>query len=752
MNLNKAFTGAHLLLAGLLAMNTQAGSLDPALEAAIADLNPGDPVDVIIRCEDPLDPGSVPVKDLIPALRNKANACETSLTNVLENTALEPPVTLWIINGIAATVPVASLNGLVHRAGVDVVYLNETVELPPEPAGAPGNPPNTFWNIDAIRATDLWGIGYYGTGVVVATMDTGVDALHADIGPKWRGDPDNPDTWSDNWFDPNGEHAGPFDASGHGTGVMGVIVGGNAGGFDMGVAPDAQWIAVKIFNDRGQSKYSRIHQGFQWLLDPDGNGSSDDAPDILNSSWVLQSTQNECTGVFAADIAALRTVGTAVVFAAGNTGPSYDTSMEPANNPGSLSVGAIDYYRNVITSSSRGPSACDGGIYPKLASPGQDVVTAGLTTNGANPTNIAFGTGTSFAAPHVAGAMAVLKSAYPGKSMDEIESAISDGALDLGPTTGPDDDSGAGLVDVVEAYMLLGGSTPSDSDQDGVADGLDFCPGTPAGETVDANGCSASQLDSDGDGVNDALDQCPGTPAGTAVDANGCPTEPSDADQDGVADGSDLCPGTPAGETVDANGCSASQLDSDGDGVNDALDQCPGTPAGTEVDADGCAIVSPDADQDGVPDSSDQCANTPAGEAVDANGCSVSQLDSDGDGVSDALDLCSGTPSGTVVDADGCPVTEPPPPAGSIIVTQASYNASQDKVTVSATSDLGKQADLSVTFTLENGNDTTSIGMSWKNKNGHWETSIRRFSRSFGAAPVSVTVSGTEGSVSAPVQ
>ena len=682
----RSVTAAAFLLAGSLATSIQAGTLDPALEAAIEGMNPGDPVDVIIRCVDPLDPGSVPAKDLIPALRNKANACETSLTNVLENTALEPPVTLWIINGIAARVSVASLSGLAHRAGVDLVYLNETVELPPEPAGAPGNPPMTYWNIDEIRATDLWGLGYYGTGVVVATMDTGVDALHEDIGPKWRGDPDNPDTWPYNWFDPNGEHAGPFDANGHGTGVMGLIVGGNAGGFDIGVAPDAQWIAVKIFNDRGQSKYSRIHEGFQWLLDPDGNGSSDDAPDIVNSSWVLQSTQNECTGVFAADIAALRTVGAAVVFAAGNTGPGSNTSMEPANNPGSLSVGAIDYVQRVITSSSRGPSACDGGTYPKLASPGKDVLTAGLSTNGANPTNYAFGTGTSYAAPHVAGAMAVLKSAYSDKSMDEIESAISDGAFDLGPT-GPDNESGAGLVDVVEAYMLLGGSTPSDTDQDGVADGLDFCPGTPSGETVDANGCSASQLDSDGDGVNDALDQC------------------------------------------------------------------PGTPAGTEVDANGCAIASPDADQDGVPDSSDQCANTPAGEAVDADGCSASQLDGDGDGVSDALDLCPGTPAGTAVDADGCSVAEPPPGDGSIVVTQASYDASRDKVTVRATSDLGKQADLSATFSLEDGNDTTSIGMSWKNKDGQWETSIRRFSRSFGAAPVSATVSGpNEAPVTVPVQ
>ena len=127
MNLNTAATGASLILAGLLVMNTQAGILDPGLEAAIEDMNPGDPVDVIVRCTDPLDPTSVSPDNLLPALQNKADACQTSLSNVLENTALEPPVILWIINGIAATVPVASLNGLAHRAGVDVVYLNKTV-------------------------------------------------------------------------------------------------------------------------------------------------------------------------------------------------------------------------------------------------------------------------------------------------------------------------------------------------------------------------------------------------------------------------------------------------------------------------------------------------------------------------------------------------------------------------------------------------------------------------------------------------
>jgi OmpA-OmpF porin, OOP family len=60
---------------------------------------------------------------------------------------------------------------------------------------------------------------------------------------------------------------------------------------------------------------------------------------------------------------------------------------------------------------------------------------------------------------------------------------------------------------------------PMDSDQDGVTDDLDRCPGTPIGVKVDARGCP---LDSDGDGVYDYLDKCPGTPKDAKVNAQGC--------------------------------------------------------------------------------------------------------------------------------------------------------------------------------------------------------------------------------------
>jgi len=88
------------------------------------------------------------------------------------------------------------------------------------------------------------------------------------------------------------------------------------------------------------------------------------------------------------------------------------------------------------------------------------------------------------------------------------------------------------------ASVTVNVGASSDADGDGVNDALDLCPNTPAGEAVDGEGCSASQLDSDGDGVNDALDQCPGTAAGTAVNSIGCVTsQPSGGGSSGGGGG-----------------------------------------------------------------------------------------------------------------------------------------------------------------------------------------------------------------------
>ena len=327
---------------------------------------------------------------------------------------------------------------------VESITLDYTFNLPVVTYGTSALPE---WNLNAIKAPEIWNLGYTGNDMVVANMDTGVDMNHPDLQSKWRGG-------ANSWYDPNGEHTMPADIHGHGTWTMGIMVGGTAGGTAIGVAPDAQWIAVKIFNDAGTASLSTIHQGFQWLLDPDGNPATDDAPDVINASWELLNSTGKCVLDFQPDIQNLKAADIAVVFAAGNSGPSNNTDESPANNPGSFAVGAADNNSLIASFSSRGPSACDGSIFPHAVAPGVNIRTSDITFGGLFPDSYAYVSGTSFAAPHVAGAMVLLSSAFPALAISEMEMALEQSASDLG-FPGSDNDYGYGLIDVLYAYNLL---------------------------------------------------------------------------------------------------------------------------------------------------------------------------------------------------------------------------------------------------------------------------------------------------------
>lgn len=95
-----------------------------------------------------------------------------------------------------------------------------------------------------------------------------------------------------------------------------------------------------------------------------------------------------------------------------------------------------------------------------------------------------------------------------------------------------------------------------------------------------------AEADSDNDGVVDSKDNCPGTAAGMTVDNNGCA---KDSDKDGIADSNDKCPRTSAGIDVDSRGCAK---DSDNDGIANANDDCPNTARGTVVNTRGCKLAA----------------------------------------------------------------------------------------------------------------------------------------------------------------
>ena len=252
--------------------------------------------------------------------------------------------------------------------------------------------------------------------MVVADMDTGADINHPDLQGRWRGG-------ANSWFDPNAEHSTPYDADGHGTQVLGIMVGGNTGGTSIGIAPGATWIAVKIFNDEGITTFSVIHQGFQWLLDPDNDPNTDDAPDVVNNAWGIESANN-CSTEFMPDTQTLEAAGIAIVFSSGNYGPNPSTSISPGNNTGSFSVGATDNKNAIASFSSRGPSACDDSIFPVVVAPGVNVRAADLTYGGAFPNSYATVSGTSYAAPHISGIMALLIGAFPAASVQDLKLAL----------------------------------------------------------------------------------------------------------------------------------------------------------------------------------------------------------------------------------------------------------------------------------------------------------------------------------------
>jgi subtilisin family serine protease len=430
----------------------------PNVRAWVASAQADEKARVIVHLKDQIDPAEIArlgqgrsQRELIRALKARAAASQRGVKARLiwrqAQGKAENIAPFWVFNGLAVSATAEVIQEIAALPEVSQVTPDETDIIP----AAPEAYLQPEANLSLIHADALWDMGYFGQGVVVANMDTGVSLSHPDVGGKWRGG-------SNSWYDPYGQHPNaPTDLNGHGTMTMGVMLGGDAGGTSIGVAPQAQWIAVKIFDDRGRATATAIHLGFQWLLDPDGNPNTSDAPQVVNNSWTFGGPR--CNLEFQNDLRALRAAGILPVFAAGNFGPNPSTSPSPANYPEAFAVGAVDNNNVIYQFSSRGPSACGepSTIYPELVAPGVNIRSSdiyGLYTSA---------TGTSLSAPHVAGALALLLSAFSNLTPDQQASALINGATDLG-APGADNSFGYGRLDVLASYQWLlnsGGAPPT---------------------------------------------------------------------------------------------------------------------------------------------------------------------------------------------------------------------------------------------------------------------------------------------------
>jgi subtilisin family serine protease len=410
---------AVVLLAGLALAAPARAATRP--EAAVIVLVRPSPAALV-----PLVPSQIAAH-----LRRRAGHDQAALLRVLraavragEASAVQP---LWIDDSIAVHARPALIARLRRRADVRAIEPDRTLRIARSGLAAP--PSTTLAaSVAATGAPALWAQGQTGRGAVVAVLDTGLLAGFPQLSTA-RGA----------WFDPYEQHKTPYDEDvhGHGTEVASIVVA---------MAPDVRILAARVFSDGGRSTTSAVHRVFEWVLDPDGNPRTNDAPNVVNGSWD-DGGPGRCQTEFAGDIAALRAAGVVPVFAAGNSGPGAGSGASPATVPGAVSVGSVSSAGVVSVFSGRGPSPCGNASFPTVAADGDSLA---LTT----PSGTADVSGTSFAAPQVTGALALLAAMFPGATPDALVAALVHGAHDVG-TPGTDADTGAGVLDVAQAAALL---------------------------------------------------------------------------------------------------------------------------------------------------------------------------------------------------------------------------------------------------------------------------------------------------------
>ncbi|WUJ71395.1 S8 family serine peptidase [Kribbella soli] len=269
------------------------------------------------------------------------------------------------------------------------------------------------WGVANIKANQVWSqYGDKGEGIVVASIDTGVQYDHPALVNQYRGNNgDGTFNHNYNWFDAAGTSPNaPSDGNGHGTHTMGTMVGDDGAGNQIGVAPGVKWIAA---NGCCPSDAALISSG-QWMLEPtDLAGQNPDAskrPNVINNSWGSTLPSND---PFMEDITLAWTAsGIFGAFANGNSGEGgCNTSGSPGSLTSNYSAGAYDINNNIASFSGRGVGQ-DGTIKPNISAPGVNVRSS-LPGNTYGAFN-----GTSMATPHLTATVALLWSASPSLKGD----------------------------------------------------------------------------------------------------------------------------------------------------------------------------------------------------------------------------------------------------------------------------------------------------------------------------------------------
>ncbi|MFC3505487.1 S8 family serine peptidase [Micromonospora krabiensis] len=281
-----------------------------------------------------------------------------------------------------------------------------------------------------IGAPEVWKSGNTGQGVDVAVLDSGVDTGHPDFAGQLA---------ATESFVP-GETV--RDGLGHGTHVASTIAGTGAasGGKERGVAPGARLHIGKVLNDNDSGQESWIISGMEWAV-------RDQKARIVNMS--LGADPSDGTDPMSVAVNELSAeTGALFVIAAGNSGPNPYTVGAPGAADAALTVGAVGGDDKLADFSSQGPRVGDKALKPDLTAPGVGILAARSQYSGGEGL-YRLGDGTSMAAPHVAGAAALLAAEHPeltGQQLKEALVSTTRATPDASPFAG-----GSGRLDVAAA-------------------------------------------------------------------------------------------------------------------------------------------------------------------------------------------------------------------------------------------------------------------------------------------------------------
>jgi len=322
----------------------------------------------------------------------------------------------------------ANLSGLLHSstAVTKSVYLPMLTKCFPLLTTDPSF--GSQGDMAVINADDAWRAcpANLGAGVTIAIVDTGVDLDHPDLAANLLAG-----------YDFVTYDSVPEDGNGHGTNVAGIAAAALNGIGVSGVAPWAKILPVRVLDDEGSGYTSDVADGVTY---------SADRAQVINLS--LGSVYPNTTLQNAINYA-VNTKGRLVVAAAGNCGDGnymYNgcSSKNQAAYPGAYSnVLAVAATTNADTHASFSTQ----GSYVDVAAPGYQIYNTFI------PNSYDDVSGTSQAAPHVAGLAALVWSKYPSYSAAQVWSRITSTAVDLG-TAGTDSYFGAGRIDVKAALGL----------------------------------------------------------------------------------------------------------------------------------------------------------------------------------------------------------------------------------------------------------------------------------------------------------